>query len=118
LRPRLQHGLPRGGMGYLGLPLGLVSSLSAWRFDGVAPLVLAGLACPACLWLGLGLRSDGLCGEAADEIVWESPRRYDWFRLYDNVCLIFRLSNCTILLGLAGLLIAVWRLTHSGLSPA
>ena len=115
MEPRIQHGLPRGGMGYLGLPLGLVSSLSAWWLDGVAPPVIACLACPA--WLGLGLRADGLGGEAADEVIWESPRRYDWFRVHDNVRMVFRLSNCTILLGLGGLIISIWRLTHPGRSP-
>ncbi|MFO0891172.1 MAG: hypothetical protein U0790_18765 [Isosphaeraceae bacterium] len=48
----------------------------------------------------------------ADEITWESPRRYDWFRLQDYICMVFRLSNCTILLGLAGLIITIWRATH------
>jgi hypothetical protein len=107
MKPRLRHGLPRGGVGYLGIPVGIAAVIGAWRFDGSYTLATATIAAPLCLWLGLGLRADGQCGEAADEVVSESPRRYDWLRVEDNVCTVFRLSTCIILLGLTSLTLAL-----------
>src|SRR5262249_3102862 len=107
---RLEHGLPRGGIGYLGLLLSPASALAAYHLDGLMPLVFACLVCPICLWLGLGLRADGLSGELADETIIEEPHKFDVLRLRDNVVTIFRCSTAIILIGFAAPIIAALRL--------
>jgi len=108
-KPRIRCGLPRGGIGYLGLPIGAAALLLAWRSSGASPLVIASLSIPLCLWLGLGLIADGRVGEMADEVIWESARRNDLLRVEDNIVTRFRLSTWIILLGLASLIVALWR---------
>jgi hypothetical protein len=111
LRPRLERGLPRGGLGYLGFLIGVAALIAAAWLDGPAAILAAGLAAPLCLWMGLGLRSDSRHGEAIDHVVFEGDYRrgagYDrraGYRRSEH-----RLSNEMILLGVASLAVAVWR---------
>jgi hypothetical protein len=114
VKPRIIRGLPRGGIGYLGVPVGVTALLVAWRSSSTPAPVTAALSAPLCLWWGSGLRADGRSGEAADEVTWESPRRHDWFRVGENDVARFRVSTCIILLGLASLIIALVRLIDPG----
>jgi hypothetical protein len=77
--PRLQHGLPRGGLGRLGwLPsLGSVAAACFLRAD--LAVVACLLAVPCCVWCALGLRKDDAAGEVSDHYVDE--RSLNWKEL-------------------------------------
>ena len=106
---RFRSGLPRGGIGYIGLGVGAGSICFARYGPNPASILVAALAVPLCLWLGLGLRVDGEDGEVADGVTWESRGRYDWFGLKDHLVSEFRLSSAVIALGLVGLAVALWQ---------
>ena len=106
---RIQSGLPRGGIGYVGVPLGLAALLGAYKLEPPFALWVSGLALPICFWLGVGLRIDGDCGAVTDKVIMESRRRFDAFGLSDNDVSIFRISTAVILLGLASLSLAICR---------
>jgi hypothetical protein len=110
---RLRRGLPRGGIGYLGIPLGVGAIVAAIKASPPMPVVVAMISLPICLWLGLGLRADGDAGEATDKVTWESPPRY-WWLFDDNWVDEFRISSALILAGVASLVIALYRLYRPG----
>jgi hypothetical protein len=108
-------GLPRGGIGYLGIPLGIGAIVAAIKAQPPAPITVAILSLPICFWLGLGLRADGDAGEATDQVTWETPRRsWDWFFFDDNWVDEFRISSAVILASLTSLGIALYRLYRPG----
>jgi hypothetical protein len=108
-RVRIQSGLPRGGIGYAGVPLGVAALIVASKFGPTDALSVAALAVPLCLWLGMGLRLDGDDDEMTDQVIIESRQRYDFLGVKENWISIFRLSTGVILLGLASLVVAIWR---------
>jgi hypothetical protein len=106
---RIQRGLPRGGIGYLGIPLGIAAVVAAIKLDPSLALSIAGLAVPLCFWLGLGLRLDGDCDEVTDHVISESRRHFDYLGIEDRIVSVFRISTDVILLGLASLAVSLWR---------
>jgi hypothetical protein len=114
--PRLESGLPRGGLGKCGWLPSLGSFAVAWLAPAAPAAVACWLAVPLCVWCALGLRRDGLAGEVLDHYVddesldcmellsgnWEHPVR--------------RQSNGMIFLGVLGGVIATCRYV-SGWGP-
>jgi hypothetical protein len=112
---RFRGGLPRGGIGYLGIPLGIGAIVAALKAQPPAPIAVALFSLPTCLWLGLGLRADGDEGESTDQVTWESPpRSWSWFVFDDNWVDEFRISSAVILASLTSLGIALYRLYRPG----
>lgn len=111
VNPLFRNGLPRRGIGYLGIPVGGFAFVAALRLAPPWPLVAGLVALPLCVWLGLGLRADGEDGGATDRLVWESRKRYDWFGVDDNAVTELRLSTGIFLLGAGSLIAALWRLS-------
>ena len=106
---RFRNGLPRGGIGYLGVDVAAGAVFFASYGPDRASILVAAIALPPCLWLGLGLRADGEEGEVTDQVTWESSKRNDVFDLKDHDVSEFRLSSAVILAGLVGITIALWR---------
>jgi hypothetical protein len=110
---RFRGGLPRGGIGYLGIPLGFGAIVAAIKTQPPSPMTVAVLSLPICLWLGLGLRADGDAGEATDRVTCETPPRF-WFWFEDNWVDEFRISSGVILASLTSLVITLYRLYRPG----
>ncbi|HZY87785.1 MAG TPA: hypothetical protein VFE78_23315 [Gemmataceae bacterium] len=107
--PRLQKGLPRGGLGQFGWAPALGTPAAAFflRPDLVA---LAGvLAFPLCVWCALGLRQDEWAGEGQDHYVDEDSVEWGELLLGNIVHPERRQSTVMIVFCLLGCLVAVCR---------
>lgn len=110
--PRLRRGLPRGGIGYLGVALGIGAVAVALRGRHPWPIVASFIAAPLCSWFGLGLRADGDDGEVTEQVTFEGRRRHDWLDTQDHEVSEFRVSTAIILMGVVGCVIALYRLRY------
>ena len=106
---RISDGLPRGGLGYIGLVPAAVSIVCG-LYLAIPFACLLSVCCAAmCLWLGWGLRQDGEAGEKLDIVV--VPRKEDWIETeWSGRDLIFRVSTVIMVGGVTGLAISLARL--------
>ena len=106
--PRLRRGLPRGGLGYLGLALCAVVFVVSAIVGGLPSIALAWSAAPLCLWLSLGLRADDRDDENIDLIVDERSRRGGPLRwlLGDSLPSVYRISTEIVVLAVINIVVA------------
>jgi hypothetical protein len=127
-RPRVEHGLPRGGLGYLGLPICAVFLLLQMKSMvppphdprrrslpvDPPPVAVVWSVVPVGIWLALGLRADDHDDESIDTVI-EEERRWPWYLTSEETIVkVWRISTLTIALGAADLAIAAWRVWFRG----
>ena len=108
--PRLRRGLPRGGIGFLGLAVGAVAVALAFLGRPPWPLLGSAIAAPICLWFGLGLRADGDRGEVTEAVTWETKGKGDWLYEKPHAVTEFRISSAIFLMAVTALAVAIYRL--------
>lgn len=98
-RPRIEKGLPRGGLGYLGLAIcGCVFAFTRLH-DGSESVVVAWAAVPLCVWLAIGLHIDDRHDESIDVLIEEARPRIigrKWIE-GENQVLVWRISTVILL---------------------
>src|SRR3954454_23653462 len=99
-RPRIEKGLPRGGLGYLGLAV-CICVFAVTRFrGGTESVVVAWAAVPVCVWLAIGLRIDDRYDESIDVVIEEARPRIigrKWIE-GENKVFFWRISTAIVLL--------------------
>jgi hypothetical protein len=99
-RPRIERGLPRGGLGYLGLAV-CAGVFAFTRIRGGAEsIVTAWAAVPFCVWLAIGLRIDDRHDESIDVVIEEARPRLigrKWIE-GENHVIFWRISTVIVLL--------------------
>ena len=99
-RPRIERGLPRGGLGYLGLAV-CAGVFAFTRFHGGAEsIVTAWAAVPFCVWLAIGLHVDDRLDESIDVVIEEARPRMIGRRWIEgeNHVIFWRISTAIVLL--------------------
>ncbi len=106
---RISDGLPRGGLGYIGLVPAAVSIVCGLYLAIPFACVLSVCCAAMCLWLGWGLRQDGEAGEKIDIV--DIHNREGWLETkWSYQDSIFRVSTVIMVGGVTGLAISLARL--------
>ena len=110
-RPRIERGLPHGGLGYVGLAVcGGVFMFT--RFcGGTESIRVAWAAVPLCVWLAIGLRIDDQNDESIDVVIEEVRPRLlgrKWIEGETRV-LVWRISTGIVLLAALNVMLAYGR---------
>lgn len=113
LRPRIEGGLPRGGLGYLGLAVCAGVFAFTRLHGGSESIVIAWAAILMCSWLAMGLRFDDRDDESIDVVIEEARPRFIGRRWIEgeNQVLFLRISTLMIILSFLNVLFAYGRMT-------
>src|SRR4051812_6239779 len=119
-RPRIERGLPRGGLGYLGL----VVCAGVFAFTrirgGAESIATAWAAVPFCVWLAIGLRVDDRLDESIDVVIEEARPRLigrKWIE-GENHVIFWRISTVIVVLSALNVWFAYHRETNrAGFAP-